>query len=376
MDRDHGCPPVAVLAPAYNEQMGIVQAVRAFLELDYPRFEVIVINDGSKDDTMQVLKEAFALRRRDVPSRPELQCAAVRGVYEPAMDLPPNVQRLVVIDKENGGRADALNCGMNFAQSPYVLTIDGDSILDPIALKLVMRVFEDDPDVQAAGGQIGIVNGCSVEAGRVAHVALPRNFLALCQTIEYLRSFATSRTGMTRLGCLSILSGAFMLINRETAMALGGFLTGRVRSRLLDEYAGPGKTTVGEDMEIIVRLHRFERERGRRAKVVHSPVPVCWTEAPSTWTVLGRQRRRWHRGFLEILSYHRRMIGNPAYGRIGLFTLPYFVLFELIGPYLEALGYLLLPVLTLLGLVSVKGALIVVAVTHTFGVLHSTLSVV
>jgi YaiO family outer membrane protein len=164
-------------------------------------------------------------------------------------------------------------------------------------------------------------------------------------------------------------------MQRGKAMELGGFLTGRVRSKLLDEYAGPGKSTIGEDMEMIVRLHRFERENGRAAKIAHSPLPVCWTEAPSTWRVLGRQRRRWHRGFLEILSYHGRMFLDPAYGRIGLLSIPYLVFFEFLGPYIEALGYVLLPILALLGLLDYGRAALVVAVALGFGVLHSTVAV-
>jgi cellulose synthase/poly-beta-1,6-N-acetylglucosamine synthase-like glycosyltransferase len=192
------------------------------------------------------------------------------------------VQRLVVVDKENGGRADALNCGVNVCRAPYFITVDGDSLLDPLALKHVMRLIQDDPSIQAVGGQIGIVNESPVENGRVVRRVVPKAYLPLCQTLEYVRSFTTARSGFTRLDCLLILSGAFLVMRRDVALSLGGFLTGRVRSRLLDEYAGPGKGTVGEDMEMIVRLHRHERENGRHARVVHSALPVCWTEVPST----------------------------------------------------------------------------------------------
>ncbi|MFN8178772.1 MAG: glycosyltransferase [bacterium] len=375
MDDDPNCPPVAIVVPAFNEEQGITESVQSFLKLDYPSLEIVVVNDGSSDGTLAALRAAFDLRRRDVPARFELGTAAVRAVYESAATLPSRINRLVVVDKENGGRADALNCGINVCRSPYFLTIDADSILDPTALKIVMRMLQADPDIHAAGGQIGIVNNATVEGGRVTRAGVPSQYLPLCQTLEYLRSFTTSRTGFDRLDCLMILSGAFLLMRRDKAMELGGFLTGRVRSRLLEEYAGRGRGTIGEDMEMIVRLHRYERENGRRARIMHSPLPVCWTQVPSSWRVLGRQRRRWHRGFMEIMRYHKSMIFNPSYGRVGMFSLPYLALFELLGPYIEALGYVLLPILALTGILAVKRAVLITGVALGFGVLHSMISV-
>jgi YaiO family outer membrane protein len=375
MDADLDCPPIAVIVPAYNEERGIVASVGTLLELDYPRTEIIVVNDGSRDDTLRALRTAFKLRRQDVTSGGRLDTARVRAVYEAGVTLPERVQRLVVVDKENGGRADALNCGLNVSRSPYFVTIDADSVLDPKALKLIMRAFQDDPSVQAAGGQIGIANEATLDGGRIASVRIPRRYLPLCQTLEYVRSFTTARTGWSRLGCLMILSGAFLATRRETALAVGGFLTGRVRSRLLDEYSGRGRGTIGEDMELIVRLHRYERENGRAARIAYSPLPVCWTEVPATWKVLARQRRRWHRGFLEIMRYHGKMVLDPAYGRVGLLSLPYLALFELLGPYLEALGYLLLPVLVALQALDVERAILLAAVALGIGTLHSLTSV-
>ncbi|NNE43791.1 MAG: glycosyltransferase [Gemmatimonadetes bacterium] len=375
MDDDMNAPPVAVLVPAYNESAGIVDSVSTFLELDYPRVEIVVVNDGSKDDTMEVLRKAFRLRLRDVTYHGGLDTAEVRGVYEAGVPLPDNIQRLIIVDKANGGRADALNCALNISRSPYFVTVDADSILDPQSMKLIMREFQSDTDVDAVGGQIGIVNDAVIERGRIASVGIPRSLLPLCQTLEYVRSFTTARTGWTRLGCLLILSGAFLVTRRQTALDIGGFLTGRVRSRLLEEYSGAGVGTIGEDMEMIVRLHRYKRETGRVAKIVHTPLPVCWTEVPSTWRVLGRQRRRWHRGLMEILRYHRRMLLNPAYGRVGLVAFPYVVLFEFLGPYLEAMGYLLLPVVVALGILDAPRALLLAGVALGFGVLHSLVAV-
>jgi cellulose synthase/poly-beta-1,6-N-acetylglucosamine synthase-like glycosyltransferase len=375
MDHDPDCAPIAVLVPAYNEERGIVDSVRTFLQLDYPRLEIIVVNDGSKDGTLTALRSAFRLRQHDSSEQGRLHTAVVRGVYECGISLPANVVRFIVVDKENGGRADALNCALNTCRSPYFVTVDADSILDPSSLKLVMRAFQEDPSVDAVGGQIGIVNDSLLEGGRVTQVRVPRRYLPLCQALEYVRSFTTARTGWSRLGCLLILSGAFLVTRRETALAIGGFLTGRVHSRLLAEYSGRGRGTVGEDMELIVRLHRYGRETGRPAKVVHTPLPVCWTEVPSTWRVLARQRRRWHRGLLEIVRYHRTMLLNPTYGRVGLLAFPYVVAFEFCGPYIEALGYLMLPFVVLLGVLDAERAVLLAAVALGFGVLHSLVSV-
>lgn len=375
MDQAGSVPSVALLVPAYNEAVVIVESVLALTELDYPQVEIVVCNDGSNDATMQQLRQAFGLRRRDVPMRSELRTARVRGVYEATVTLPATVMRLLVVDKENGGRSDALNAALNVAISPYFVTVDADSILDAQALKQVMRVFQEQPDVQAAGGQIGIVNSCTVEGGHIVRRALARGYLPLCQTLEYLRSFTTMRTGWSRVNGLVILSGAFMVLARDAAVRVGGFLTHRQQYRLLDEYVGRGRDTVCEDMELVVRLHRYEHEHGRRARVVHCPVPVCWTEVPSSPQALGKQRSRWHRGLIEILLYHRRMLLNPAYGTVGMVAMPYFLMFELLGPYVEAMGYLLLPLLALLGLLQLEHLLLITAVALGFGIMQSTVAV-
>jgi cellulose synthase/poly-beta-1,6-N-acetylglucosamine synthase-like glycosyltransferase len=375
MDDDGSCPPVAVIVPAYNEAAGIRDSVRTLTKLDYPRVEIIVVNDGSRDHTLEELQAEFAMERRDVPQRGELETARIRGIYEATVPLARNVERLLVIDKENGGRADALNAAVNFCCSPWFVTVDGDSILDRSTLKQVMRILLDDPETLAVGGQIGVVNDSTLEGGVVAGRRVARSFLSLCQSLEYVRSFTTMRTGFARLNALLILSGAFQMLPREKVLAVGGFLTARARSKLLEEYVGLGRTTKGEDMEIIVRLHRYEREHGRQAKVVHTPIPVCWTEVPSTWKVLGRQRRRWHQGLLEILHFNRGLVLNPKYGRVGLFSLPYLVLFEALGVFVEAAGYVFLPLFAWQGIIDPGRAALVIAVALGFGALQSSVSV-
>lgn len=369
-------PGIAVLVPAYNEAAVLVDAVRALTELDYPHLEIVVVNDGSSDDTRDVLRHAFRMRRRDIPLRSELPTAPVRGIYEATVDLPDAVDRLVLVDKENGGKADSLNCALNVSISPYFISIDADSILDPKALKQILRVFQQEPDTVAAGGQVGVVNDCTLEDGHIVRRAVPRRPLALCQTVEYVRSFSIARTGFSNLDALIILSGAFMVMTRKAALEVGGFLTGRSDSRLLAEYVGDGRTTICEDMEIIVRLHRFAREQGQPGRIVHTPLPVCWTELPEDADSLGKQRRRWHRGLLEILRYHRTMFLNPEYGRVGMLAMPYYVWFETLGPMLELLGWILLPLLAVTGLLEPGRAVLVLGLATGAGVLQSVLAVV
>ncbi|HEX9640846.1 MAG TPA: glycosyltransferase family 2 protein, partial [Candidatus Krumholzibacteria bacterium] len=368
-------PAISIIVPAYNEEKTIVESVRSLMQVDYPQIEIVVVNDGSTDRTMEYLREAFTLQRRDVSVREEIETATVRAVCEARKELPSRVVRFLVVDKENGGRADALNAGLNACISPNVLLIDADCIVDPQALKQVVRMLQVDPSIVSIGGQIGVINDCQVEGGKIVRTRIPRSYLALCQMMEYLRAFSLMRTGFSRLNCLPIVSGAFMVMTRQIVMEVGGFLTGRSSSRLLDEYVGPGKQTICEDMEITLRIHRYLRQRGLSGRIVHTPLPLVWTEVPANRASLGKQRRRWHRGFLEILSYHRNMILNPDYGAVGIFALPYLLWFELLGPYIEALGLFVLPLLALLGLINPVPALLIMSIALGAGALQSLVSV-
>ncbi|HWH01250.1 MAG TPA: glycosyltransferase, partial [Pilimelia sp.] len=326
--------PISVLVPAYNEGAGIVPAVQAILALRYPRIETVVVDDGSSDDTFDRLKAAFDLVEvprvvpREVPYR-----GAVRSVHV-ARRSP---QTLVVVRKDNGGKADALNVALNVAQHPLVCMVDADSILDPEALLTVAKPFADDPlRVAACGGVVRIANGCRVVGGRVVDVRMPRQWLARIQVVEYLRAFLMGRSGWSRLGGLVVISGAFGLFRRDLVVEVGGL----------------AHDCIGEDAELVVRLHRHLRRSGRPYRVVFVAEPVSWSEAPVTWRVLGRQRRRWHRGLAEILGRHRGMIGNPRYGRIGLLALPWYLAFELWAPVIEVAAVVLVPAGLALGVVS------------------------
>jgi cellulose synthase/poly-beta-1,6-N-acetylglucosamine synthase-like glycosyltransferase len=317
-------PGVSVLVPAFNEQAVIVESVRSFLALQYPRHEVVVVNDGSTDSTMTALKQAFDLASARVAVRDGIPTATVRGTY-----VSRTHPGLLVIDKENGGRSDALNAGVNAARNPYICVVDADSLLEQDALLKVSKPILDDPDLLAAtGGTIRIANGCRVDHGRVVEPRVPKSRFATIQVLEYLRSFLVGRVGWSRLNALGIISGAFGLFHRSLVEEVGGFWT----------------QTVGEDFELTLRLHRHLRERGEPYRIAFVSDPVCWTEVPEQVSTLARQRRRWQRGLWEGLRRHRHMIGNPRYGAVGLVAMPYFVFFEFLSP-VFALGGLLVTVL-------------------------------
>ncbi len=339
MDEGDLTKPLTMIVPAFNEEVTIVDSVTSLVQCDYPRFEVVVISDGSSDGTLDRLRGAFRLRRTEMPYRPALGTARVRAMYEATAALPSNVMRLIVIDKENGGKADALNAGINASTTPYFVSLDADSILDQRALKELMRVIQEDPRVVAVGGQVAIANGCSVRNSRVVSVGLPARSLPRFQMVEYLRSFTTARTGLDRMGSILILSGVFAVFEKETVIRAGGYLTPFLNHRIIREYVGHHVGTVCEDMEIIVRLHRFVLDKLHDRRIVFLPHPVAWTEVPETFESLRKQRGRWYRGLRESLRYHRAMLWRSKYGRIGSFAMPAFWLFEYYGPLVEILGY-------------------------------------
>jgi cellulose synthase/poly-beta-1,6-N-acetylglucosamine synthase-like glycosyltransferase len=341
--------PLTMIVPAYNEEVTIVDSVTGLVNSDYPRFEIVVVNDGSTDRTLERLKHAFQLRRTEVPYRPAITTAPVCAMYEATRQLPAGVMRVIVIDKENGGKADALNAGINASTTPYFVSLDADSILDDRALKELMRVILQDPRVVAVGGQVAIANGCTVRNSHVVSVGLPRRPLARFQMVEYLRSFTAARTGLDRMGSILILSGVFAVFEKATVIRAGGYLTPFLRHRLTEEYVGKGVGTVCEDMEIIVRLHRYLLDKLHDRRIAFLPHPVAWTEVPETLASLRKQRGRWYRGLRESLRYHRVMLGRSKFGRIGWFALPAFWLFEYYGPLLELVGYLFILLLFVLG---------------------------
>ena len=314
-------PTISILAPAYNEEATIETSLRALLALHYPSLEVIVISDGSKDRTVQVLIEKFDLVPVKTIYERNIKTKPVRAMYRSS-----TYPALVVVDKENGGKADALNVGLSFARGELVCAMDADTLIEADGLQRMVRPFLYATDVVATGGTIRVVNGSQVKHGRVEKTSVPTNFLAGIQVVEYLRAFLFGRLGWNRLGGNIIISGAFGLFQREAVLTAGGYL----------------HDTVGEDMELVVRLKRLSYERGGAGKIAFVPDPVAWTEVPETTKVLGRQRDRWHRGLADVLWRHRRMLFNPRYGVTGMFVYPYYAFVELLAPVIEAVGLLAL----------------------------------
>lgn len=341
-------PTVSVIVPAYNEQLTIVQSLRALLALDYDAFEIVVVNDGSKDDTLAELQRTFSLLPAPLAFEQPLPSAPVRGVYR-SMSEPS----LVVIDKENGGcKADASNAGINAATGTLVLVIDADTVLAPDALRRSVLPFLEDPRTIACGATVGVANGCRIKDGRVVDVGLPTNWLPRFQVIEYLRAFLMFRLACTSRNALLLLSGAFGLFRRDAVVAVGGF----------------DATAIGEDFDLTVRLQKWYRERGEPFRIAFDPTPLSWTQAPEDWASLRSQRWRWRRGLLQTLWRHREMIGNLRYGIAGLGTLLYISIFEGIGPLFETASLLVAIVGAALGILTWSHLAIVISVWALLGV--------
>ncbi len=347
-------PGVAILLPAYNEGPVIVSSIRSLLSIEYPDVEIVAVNDGSTDDTLERLQEAFDLQRLEAEYPLDVPCEPVRDIYR-ATDVD-----LVVIDKENGGKSDALNAGLFFTDQPLFCAVDADTIIEQDALLKAARPFLRYPDeMVATGGTVRVANGCKIKDSVIQEVNLSDAWLVGMQAMEYLRAFLTGRIGLSKLSSLLIISGAFGLFRASTVREIGGYST----------------DSITEDMELVVRLHRHCGERDRDDRVEFVPDAVVWTEVPERLTALGRQRNRWYRGLLDTLVTHRDMIGRPKFGAIGMIAMPFFLLVEALGPIIEGLGYLFVPIAFILGLLNLPFFLLFLAVAVGLGIIMSWLSV-
>ncbi len=369
-------PPLTIIVPAYNEEKTIVESINSLMNLNFPRFEVVVVNDGSKDATLRVLNEGFELKRIDIDYMRRITTAPVRGLYQGKPKFPERVHRFVVVDKENGGKADALNAGINASFCPYFVSIDADSILDADALLQAFRFVLDRQEIVAIGGQVAVANDSIIKEGKVVEPRLPRKWVVRMQIVEYLRSFTMGRTALSRLQSILIISGVFGIFNKEFVQRAGGYLTRFLTSKITHEYVGNNAETVCEDMEIIVRMQRFIKEKKLDKKILYVPHPLAWTEVPEDLASLSKQRNRWQRGLLETMLFHRKMLFNKNYGRAGLFAFPYFFLFELLGAPVELLGYLTLPVFFIYGNLDLQYMTFFLLVSVAYGIFLSTLSIV
>lgn len=344
--------PISVVVPAFNESASIITSVRALLQLEYPQFELIVVNDGSTDDTLDKLIDEFGMQRFPEAYRARVPCADVRGVYRST-----RIANLRVVDKENGGsKADASNAGINACRYPLVCVVDADSVLQPDSLRRVVRPFLEDPTTVAVGGTVRISNGCVVRQGFLEKVALPKNFLALVQVVEYLRAFLFGRMGWSPINGLLIISGAFGLFHKETLVEVGGY----------------NPAAVGEDMELVLRLHRMMKEKRRPYRITFVPDPVCWTDAPANLRDLKSQRVRWQHGLGQALMLNKSLIFNRHGGAVSWVAIPFYLVFELLGPIIEVAGYLFIFTCWWMDWLSWPEAGIFLALAIGLGVLLST----
>ncbi|MFZ7946433.1 MULTISPECIES: glycosyltransferase family 2 protein [Bacillaceae] len=347
--------PVSIIVPAFNEEAGIIHSVRSLLSVNYPVFEVIVVNDGSTDQTFNKMIDHYDMKEIKKVVRKQIHTKPIKKIYQSAI-----FSQLFLIDKENGGKADALNVGLNFSHYPYFCSLDGDSVLEQDAfLKVMKPIIDSNEEVIASGGSVRIANGCQIQNGRILKVGLSDKPLVVMQIIEYLRAFLMGRIGLSRHNLLLIISGAFGVFSKYWVVAAGGYRT----------------DTVGEDMELVVRMHRLLKEEGQKKKIVYVPDPVCWTEVPEDMKFLRRQRRRWHRGLFESLWIHKKITFNPKYGSIGLLAFPYFWIVEFLGPIIELSGYIFMILCLFLGGIYIEFAILLFLLSCLYGSIFSMAAV-
>jgi cellulose synthase/poly-beta-1,6-N-acetylglucosamine synthase-like glycosyltransferase len=347
-------PPVSIVIPACNEAAGIVDSVRSMSIVGYPRFEIVVVNDGSTDETLKTLIEELNLEKVRIPYRPDIPTAEIRGIYRGHGSTD-----ITVIDKENGGRADALNAGINAARYPYALCTDADVILDANCLVGAMRrVVEDRQRTIAVGGNIRPLNGSRLHLGHLIKAEVPKKLVPRMQVLEYLRTFLASRPAWSQMEALPLVSGAFGVWKRSAVIAVGGFSSGHM----------------GEDMDLTMRLHRYHMDNDIPYRIVYESSAVIWTEVPETLRVLRRQRIRWHRGLITAVKDFMPMTFNPRYGKVGMITWPAMFLFEYLAPIVEFVGWITIPVALFLGALNTTSLVILLALAFGVGLLNSLIA--
>ena len=346
-------PPVTIIVPAYNESATIASSVRALLQLEYPEYEIVIVNDGSTDDTLQVLIDAFSLKPFPEVYRKQIETNPVRKIYRST-----RFSNIRVIDKHNGGKADSINTGINASYFPLFCCVDADSVLERDSLKRVVRPFIEQPETVASGGVVRVLNGCTVDNGFISKVGLPTNILALFQVVEYLRAFMFGRLGWSPMNALLIISGAFGVFRKETVISVGGYHT----------------HSIGEDMELVVRMHRALIKKKTPYKIQFVPDPVCWTEAPEKLSVLRRQRIRWQIGLAESLTMNMPLLFNRNGGIVSWVAFPFFLLFECFGPILEVAGFIIVSYAFYIGLVPNEFFVTFLLLAVGLGILVSVIS--
>ena len=348
-------PPVALVVPAFNEESGIVQTVLSVLDLNYPAKEIIVVDDGSTDATLSRLVEHFQLTSMSLVYRPVLKAKMPFAFYH-----NPAYPELIVVCKENGGKPDAVNVGINLARSPYFCTVDADSLIERDALlRLIAPVFHSPVNTVVSGGIVRISNGCTIANGKIRAIALPLTWIERCQIVEYMRTFLFGRPAWSFLSATFIASGAFCLLHRETAVLAGGYSLG----------------TVAEDCDIIASMHEYLRQKKWKYRMAFTTDPVCWTECPRSLKMLARQRRRWQMGLVQTVMKHNHMIFNPRYGMLGMLTMPFHAYIEAFGCVIESIGLVLVPFSFIVGAMPLSLFLLLIFLAIGYGTLLSIASV-
>lgn len=346
---------ISILVPAYNEAENIIESVESLLRLEYPEYEIIVINDGSSDNTATRLIDYFELHKIDLYYKKSIEHQQIRGIYR-----SPDVPNLTVIDKKNGGKSDALNAGINLSGYDLICSIDADSILEQDVLKMLIQTFIRHKDTIAAGGIVRVINGCKIVNREIEEIHVPDSFLGRLQSVEYIRAFLFGRVGWDYLNSLLIISGAFGIFDRKAVLEVGGYLT----------------NTVGEDIELIIRLHSHFLRNKKEYNIRFLPEPICWTEVPVDYKSLKNQRNRWHRGLADSIWRHKYMLFNPRYKHIGLLVLPFFLIFELLGPILQILSYIyLIAIFFIPEYMNISFVVLFLAVSIIYGMVISLISV-
>lgn len=343
--------PVTIIVPAHNESVTVVDSVRSLLNLDYTLYEVVVVDDGSTDGTAETLVEAFDLHRIERPIRLQLPCQAQEAVWVSEGDRIP----LTLVRKANGGKADALNMGINAAHYPYFICIDADSVLQRDSLREIVEPLLENDRVVAVGGLVRPANGITLRDGTVANYTLPRKIIPAMQVLEYDRSFLSARILLDQFNGNLIISGAFGLFRKDLVIAAGGY----------------DPDTVGEDMELVTRLHVFCRTNNIDYRIKYAPDAICWSQAPETLRDLCRQRKRWHTGLFECMTKHWRMFANIRFGLVGFASYTYFLVYELLSPVIELFGILTMVLALALGFINVPFMIMFFLIYAVFGAVMS-----
>lgn len=350
-------PSISVVAPAYNEGVTIVENIRSLLSLGYNNLTLIIVNDGSKDDTLEKAIKFYDLEKVDYYFEYRLPCNEIKAIYKSKNKA---FKKLIVVDKANGGKADALNAGINVSYSDYFACVDVDCLLEENAFEhLIYPVINNHREVVAVGGIVWLNNDAEVYHGHMVKLQIPNKFLPRIQLIEYFRAFLLGRTAWGSINGLLLISGAFGIFHRERVIEAGGY----------------NKKTVGEDMELVIRLHKLMLNKKIPYEVAYVPTPLCWTEAPVTKTILSRQRNRWARGTAECLMLHKDMIGRKKYGIIGLLSFPYWLIAEWFGPFIEAFGLIFTLVMILLGYINVYFFIAMLGLVFSMSLFFSILAI-